>query len=196
MKKYILALAFSVVGVASTNAQIITGFGSSQVNPVPITALQTGWTGTQTSTVLNIVGTDIAGGIYSTNAASVTLNNLSQLTLTGQLTSMAPLPTSPFFVVLYDDSFNTLTYEFNWSSFSNGSLDSVTATSPVDSAFDGQVDSWGLQVDGTGTPFTFTFDQLAAPSEAAVPEPSTYAMLGLGMLALVVWQRRNKARLS
>jgi hypothetical protein len=103
----------------------------------------------------------------------------ANLQLTGSLTGTAPA-FNQFQIKLFDSSFDSLSYNFDWSSFVSGPQ-TVTASLDVSSGvFGGTVSSWQLYLFGnlSDTPVSFTFDSLSA---VAVPKPSTYALLGLGL---------------
>jgi hypothetical protein len=201
MKKISILLLLSLVLISAgfARAQVITGFGSLDINPFnasngTTTSGFTGnWSGTVTNTTLSIAGvSDIGGGIFETLANSVVLydpGTNGALLLTGELNAAAPT-VGTFTITLYDSSFASLNYTYSWSAFTVGSFKTVAATNPVElGLFSGTVSSYGLTPTGTGSSVSFTFDTLTS-----VPEPSTYAMLGAGLVGLYFFGRRRKAR--
>lgn len=202
MKKYIIGLSLAMLGWSNqAQAQgLITGFGSSELNPYNTTSdFESPWTGTQTTTSLSVSNvSNQSGGIFDTLGTPINIaGSTANLQLTGALTGAAP-ETGKFQITLFDSSgdFNSLVYNFNWSSFGSSP---TTVTASLDSAldsgtFNGTVSSWDLSLFGSpGDTVSFTFDDLRA-GIAAVPEPSTYALLGigLGILGFCVRLRRQK----
>ena len=208
MKKYLGALLLSLFCVTPASSQIITGFGTSQINPFSLgNDLQGTWTGagigSQNSTSVTITGAtndfDGSSGIvadltqFSRSPVNIT-GNTGHLTMTGILNSVTP-GTDKFSITLYDSSFNSLIYQFNWSSFAGGSPVAVTSNLLApDSSFNGTVSFWTLNLFGPGgdspTTVGFTFDDLQS---GAVPEPSTYALfgLGLGLVGFCLYRRQK-----
>jgi hypothetical protein len=203
MKKILLLLLLTALtGASPLSAQIITGFGTGDINPfdtTPVTGdFQVPWTGTVNTTSLTVSNvSNNAGGIFDTLATPVLVTNTTNfLTLTGQLLSVPAQP--KFQITIYDASFDRLVYNFNWTNFNQTTGNSFTGTyDAADSQglFSGTVGSWGLDVGGTpGDTVSFRFDNLAFTA-TGIPEPSTYAMFGLGALLLYGYHRR-KLRLS
>ena len=208
MKKYLLILLSTIAfWPTQASAQIITGFGTSQTNPFNIGTYPSGdllgnWGGTGSLTttsasVTNASNDSSSNGIFATLTTPVAITgNTSQLTLTGTLNSATP-GTNTFSITLYDSSFNTLVYQFNWSSFTGTNPVAVTASLVApDASFNGTVSNWGLGLFGPGgdspTTVSFTFDDLQS---GAVPEPSTYALLtlGLGVLGFGFYRRQKNS---
>jgi hypothetical protein len=211
MKKYLGALLLlNLLWMTPVSAQVITGFGTSKFNPMNLGSdLQGAWTnpgvGSQNSTSVSITGAtndfDGTSGIvvdlsqFSRSSVNIA-GNLGQLTLTGTLNSATP-GTDTFSIKLYDSSFNSLSYQFNWSSFAGGGANGVAVTANLlapNPSFNGTVAFWTLNLFGISgdSPNTvgFTFDQLQA---GPVPEPSTYALmaLGLGVMGFCLYRRQT-----
>jgi hypothetical protein len=201
----VLLLLLTLIWNTPASAQIITGFGSTQTNPLNLgTDLQGAWagTGSQTATSVTITNapSNSAGSsniIFSTLSTPKNIvGNTAQLTLTGTLNSATPT-TNSFVIALFDSSFNEVDYNFNWSSFSGGGSNGVAIIANFAGGigvFNGTVSSWELSPGGgagDSSTIGFTFDRLQA---GAVPEPSTYALLGLGLgIAGFCFHRRQKS---
>jgi hypothetical protein len=80
---------------------------------------------------------------------------------------------------LYTFDFLSVAGSINGFNASNFAFDTTGFTAP-DGALNGG--SWSVGVDGNALALTYT-----------VPEPSTYALLGLGAVALVIAARRKRA---
>jgi hypothetical protein len=205
MKKNFIALSLlSLLWTATASAQIITGFGSTQLNPFNLATDLVGtngnWvnTGSQSSTTVTITNAPNAftgsNGIFSTlTTPENIIGNTGHLTLVGTLNSAVPT-TNSFLIALFDSSFNELDYNFNWSSFSGGNTVTVILGGSS-GVFNGTVSSWSLSPQGgalDSSTVGFTFDQLEA---GVVPEPSTYAMmvLGLGLLGFGLYRHQKNS---
>jgi len=208
MKKYLfLTLGLLAFGCAESQAQVITGFASPGLNQITSSNLSAvlgdgNWAGagsltpTLNPTALTVTTVANAGGadIYQTLSTPIpdSAAAMNYLTLEGSLVSTGPnFSSGAFTITLYDSSFNQLVYNFNYTSFGSAETSVYAGLDRgiSSAAFNGTISSWEL--DGGGQPsdvITFNFDQL---SEA--PEPSTYAMLGFG-LVLLYGVARRKAR--
>jgi hypothetical protein len=149
-------------------AQEITGFGTSELNPInPASDFLGGWTGTVGTSSLTVTGVTTfgGGGIAQTLQSPVTVSNTSSLTLTGALTQVTGPAT--FTITIYDSALNTLVYDFSWTSFTSTSS-SVTAqlnTSASTGNFNGTATAWELDNDGgPGDTVSFVFNELAYTS--------------------------------
>ncbi len=131
MKKHLLFLfLFAALCDSKSGAQVITEFGSSTlVNPFTtssmsgLTAGISAWAGSGTVgssalTVTNVAntGTDL----YEILGNAVPLNADNVLLLTGELETSQTLPppaSGVFSITLYDSTFDSVTYNFNYNSF-------------------------------------------------------------------------------
>lgn len=175
-------------------AQVLTGFGSGDLNPFNTsTGFLGGWTGTVDATSLSVTSvSNQSGGIYVDFASAISIvGNTGSLTLTGSLTSSTPL-TNNFQITLYDSSFSSLSYNFSWSAFASGPAAVTVNLAGSSGTFNGSVKSWGLSLFGSpGDTVSFNFANLQA---GAIPEPTTYAaIIGLVSLGLCVVRRRRRA---
>ena len=165
MKKNLFAASlFLVMGAGSLFAQVLTGFGSSQTNPINPSDVVPPWTGTVTSTNFSVSGVSNAfGGIQQPFSSPITVTETTKyLTLTGVL-GAAPAGFQNFTIVIYDSTLNnTRSYQFAWNSFSSAGS-SVTGTLvSSQGTFNGSVGGWELDLGGNPTDtVSFTFDQLA-----------------------------------
>lgn len=197
MKKYIIGLLLIMLG-GSTQAQaqvLITGFGTSGLNNTTLD-YNSPWTGAQNGTSLSVSGvSNQSGGLSDVFGTPINIaGSTAYLQLTGGLTGAAPT-TNQFQITLYDASFaDSLSYNFKWSSFASGPQ---TVTASLDSAldvgtFNGSVAGWQLSLFGTpsDTSVSFAFNSLSA---GVAPEPSTYALLGLGLgfLGFCLYRRQK-----
>jgi hypothetical protein len=123
-----------------------------------------------------------------------TLNNYAgtpanlRLTLTGFVTTS---PGGAFTISLEDGAGNISATPFLWSAFTTTPS---TVTNPVTlvSGFQwNNIVAWTLDSGGTGNTVNATYTSLQA---TAVPEPSTYALLALGGLALGGYAMRRRQR--
>lgn len=155
-----------------------------------------GWTWTAGTSTIS--GTDASGAAIAPNEFSpVNLTTLSnyggnpanlRLEITGFVTTS---PGGAFTITLEDNLARTSVTPFTWSSFG---LTSSTVVNPVTvvSPFNwNNVVGWTLDAGGTGNSVNATFTSM---NVTAIPEPSTYAMLALGGLALGGYAIRRRRR--
>jgi len=129
-------------------------------------------------------------------ANPVSIAGYSYLALTAEALTTNAAPSVR--VILLDDSFRAAYADFSASAFPNGGLTTSIQSLTFNSGFNvnqvSLVQITGNLPGGTSV-FNFTFGDLTAVSSAAVPEPSTYAQiaLGLGALGLIAYRRRKTA---
>ncbi|MBU3665139.1 MAG: PEP-CTERM sorting domain-containing protein [Chthoniobacterales bacterium] len=192
-KTYIYSL-FAVL-LAASHVQAVTSinlslFGSSVTSD--------GFTYNPTTSTLT--GLDAPGALlYPDPWTSVNLTTLDNYTgpssLRLNLTGLATAPTSGgFSITLEGGSGKYLATTFNWNSFSSNSS---TVTLPVNFAAAPvgfqwtNIVGWTFDSGGSGNAINATFTELTA---TAVPEPSTYALLGMSALGFGGYVMRRRRR--
>lgn len=175
--KNIYTLAFLLISFTSlSQAQLITNFGATAV---------TGGGWTYTSATSSLSGTEGAGDLLF-NASTITLDltGSSHVRITANVTTA---PNAGFFFALEDVGFEQVVAIFSWIDFVGG----ATISSPfsINPAFDyGNVEFWNLNSGGSGSAIAATLTS----ATAVIPEPSTYALLALGLGSLVFFRMRSK----
>lgn len=172
--------------------QTITGFGNS---PSDFTILESTFTTTtQGATNLYVSGPDntsLISGVLTTPVfldATETPFESWHLNLTGSRTSTQ---TGTFSIELYDESFNSIKYNANWSGFSAVASTQVMTYASSSGAFNGTVQYLIISTGGTGDTINFTFDNLSAQP---IPEPSAcMTITGFGVLGYALLTRRRSA---
>jgi hypothetical protein len=192
MKKIAAALiaglvsVHSLLAVASIN---ISTFGSSMEAE--------GWNWNPSTS--NLTGTDALGAVlypaeepgpfnfttldnYGSNPANLVLN------LTGFVTTA---PVGAFTISLEDANFVVSATPIAWNLFSGTSSTVSVSPTLVPGFLWNNVVGWTLDAGGTGNVVNATFTDLTM---TAVPEPSTYALLVLGALALGGYTVRRRRK--
>jgi len=197
LKSAWLASVFLVTMVVHAPGQVfITGYGTGDYT----STFTSGFTKTQTATTLELSGNDTSSEFGSIATPVNVTGNTTSLQLRASY-SNASTSTSNFDVELFDASGNGLIYQGNLNNFtprgSNVTLSLVSLGEDPNNltSFNGTVSSLGFLTGGTGlASLDLTLDQLSA---SATPEPSTYALLIIGGLAIVGGTRAlRKAKVS
>jgi hypothetical protein len=203
----LFALTLVLAAASPSRGQVLTQFGTSGLNPVAaldVNTYITPWTvafASQNTTSFTSNGESAFGGggfgiDISSTPITIAETNIPQLSilLTGQATA-ANNPTDVLELTLNESNGHDQVFDFALGNWSNGSVDTVAGVYEAGSS-SGNISAPVVSIvfnagGGLSDTIHFQFDELQA-----VPEPSTYAMLGIGLLAIFGWQRRNKARQS
>lgn len=180
IKNLLMGAGLLACSALSAHAVILTGFGDSEYH---ITFSD--FTPTQTSTSLNLVGSDFGSGVYGTLDIPISIDgDASYLMLTATYSGSS---SARFDIMLFDEDGDSLNYSSYFSAFSPG----VPATIRMDflmedGVFNGPVVMIGMVANGIGSSVNLTLD-----SVAAVPEPSTWMLLGASVCLLALLRRRK-----
>jgi len=177
--KNIYTVAFCLISFTSlSQAQLITGFGATA-------GAAFGWTYTPGTSSLS--GTQgAAASLENSSPIALNLTGSSQVTITANITTA---PSLGFFFVLLDGGSEDVTATFSWNDFLGGAT--ITSSFSFNAAFDyTDVVGWNLNGGGSAGPIAATLTS----ATAVIPEPSTYALLALGLGSLVLLRMRSKRR--
>lgn len=187
MKKTLLTLASTVFFAASSFANIsITNWGSAQ-----LTQSFSDWTSaTPSSTSLSLVGTEGQQyfGLLTTPVSISSISPVLQIQVTGVYTGAS---TGGFSIELFDADGDSRQYNGFFTDFTPSASSTVTANFATQTGlFDPTVTQVSFVASGAGTASA----NIQLTNLTAVPEPSTYALVALGGLALFFVIRRRKAK--
>ncbi len=187
MKKAFILLFTCVVTFAvclsPTSAQYVD-LGTLGSTDFTIDPGSTG-TFTQTSTTLDFTAASLGDQVFGNYTAS----DWSAYSDFGiRMTVTGANPDLPFTITIYDTSFNSNAYQ----GFTTGLLDGVPGVAPITLTSSGADLSLvaGFQIgwDGSSSPINVSMSNVSA-----VPEPSTFALLALGGLALAAYRLRRRS---
>jgi hypothetical protein len=181
--------AYLLGGNQSANAILITGFGSTAEAPASVFtvdgASSSFTTITQAALNTNVVGTD-SGQIFAGTFATINIAGLNTIQLTGTMSGVNA--ESNFSVELFDPTLNfSRTYSGNLVGFGTVNPATVVLTFVSQTAAFNDIGGFQYTGNGAGAAVNFTFNSLEA-----IPEPSTYALLALGLGSLVFLRMRSK----
>ncbi len=183
IKNLLIAVVLLASSALSAHAVILTGFGDSEYH---ITF--SNFTPTQTSTSLNLVGSDLGSSVYGTLDTPIVIDgSANYLMLTGTYSGSS---SARFDIMLFDEDGDSLNYSSYFNAFSPG----VPATIRMDflmedGTFNGPVVMIGLVANGIGSSVDLTVD-----SVAAVPEPSSWMLIGASVCVIAFLRRRKLAQ--
>lgn len=171
MIKYIITLL--VLSSVSLHAQLITNFGTNA-----------GSSGTwvYNSGTSTLSGTEGLGDTLAGVPTVVNYTGASFISLTANVTTA---PNNNFTFILLDGEGDSVEAIFDWASFIGGAtVQSALSTNGLFNS--ANVIDWNLVGGGSGT----TINATLTSASGVIPEPSTYALLGLGLGALFFVRRR------
>lgn len=189
MKNKIKAIALTfVTGILTCNAQLttLTDFGTTNFT---IESSITNVPNTQTTTTATITGGE-AGGIFGgTLTTPFSLSSTDSIVLVFSFTGTNR--NTPFDLAFFDTSLDPIgTYQGNTSAATLASTPTNLGLTLTTSAFSGaSVAAIQMTLNGAGDSINYTLQ-----SVSVVPEPSTYALMAIGGLMLLLVARRRKAQ--
>lgn len=182
-------LSLIAMGLAS-QAQNLAEFGSSASNLFTIDPNSTvGWSPSQTSTGISLgVGSTDSNGNQFGGAWGSTWSLASNTGLQINITGTIPSPGSLFTVTLFNASFDQ-TKEFQGNFADTAVANNYLLSFQTETSSFTSIGGMTLTAGGTGNSMNVSVNNLSV-----VPEPSTYALMALGGLALFFIARRRKAQ--
>lgn len=158
------------------------------------------WTGTEpdqgTLRLFRDANPSVAGtpkafpGTFGNNPTYFTTFALD--VLPGSLVSVTTTQDTNSFLAIYEAPFNHLSLATNYLGDAGSSL---SLTFSIDAPASGQIFIVGMSNGGVGAiGHSFTADVTFTPGAAAVPEPSSLALLGVGAASLAgaAWRRKRR----
>jgi len=169
---FVMLIAFTSL----SKAQLVTNFGASAI---------AGGTWVYTPGTSSLSGTEAGGDLlFNTTPLVLNLTGSSQIRITANVTTA---PGGGFTFVLQDAQNDEVQAAFDWSSFVGGAT--ITSNLSINALFNyGDVVGWNLSGGGSGLAIAATLTS----ATAVIPEPSTYALLALGLGGLVLMRMRSK----
>lgn len=184
LKYMLLAAGMLASAMLTAHAAILTGFGDAEYH-----VTYTDFTITQTGTTLNLAGSDFGTSVYGTLDTPIIIDGSTDyLELTGTYSGSS---SARFDIMLFDEDGDSLNYFGYFNAFSAGVPTTVRMDFLMeDGAFNGPVVMIGMVVNGIGSSSV----NLTVDSVAAVPEPSTWMLLGASAGVLAFLRRRKISR--
>lgn len=205
------SVALATLLLSASHAQTITDFSSTSMGALAFKSFNGSWEDNGTAQLIqnlnSITIASVSGGIpfgdgsveFAVGPSVTSFLNLSasnSLTLTAR--SESGNLNDRFNIQLWNVSGSTLT-EVARAGFQ--SISFTSTFSPVtqslnifNSSLMSKINYWTLtgngSLDSTDSVVAFSFDNLNASFVASVPEPSTYAMISLGIMGLMVLKKR------
>jgi hypothetical protein len=185
MKKTLLALIVGVVTLAHVSAQYVD-LGTLGTSNFTVDSGGSVGTYTQTSTTLDFAAAALGDQVFGNYTPSVTDWSVYpsfgiRMTITGTN------PDLPFTVTFYDGSFNSNVY----SGFTSGLSSGISGVAPLTLTASGadlsNIAGFQIGWDGSASPINVSMSNVAA-----VPEPSTYALLAMSGVALSGYLMRRR----
>ena len=199
MKKLFFALvACAAVTFAHAQTIVVDNFDNGANLGGILTDQPVNWTAaglvTQNATTITVGGAALDVNGWGNQDVTINATGMNFLLITAQVDSGNGASS---LVVAFDDaSGHTKLFPIATSAFAIGSF--TTVSIPINWGTFGFSNIIGWSIGGgtpTGlAPFHMTFDDLAFSAVTAVPEPSTYALMGLGLGVVGLSLRRRFRR--
>jgi hypothetical protein len=178
-------LFFACVFSLKLSAATITGFGNTDFTVEGFSTFSTITPGASSVTVAGTTTQSLSGSFLPVNITGSAL----ELSLNARV--IGANPGDLITITLFDDEFESQSYQANLSLFGNSGFTAVSI--PVLGILNDQLNLTsigGLTISfGGNDAISMEFDTLQS-----IPEPSTYALLGLGGLAFWALRRRMGAK--